>query len=122
MASMNQGGRASAGAILTKPQAHVCSGSIASLYSSAGRFPVSPRSTDMLGVQPACLKRAISEFMHRSNSSLMRCPEVESFRGPLVSRLGAICRFEIGFQVCSSPSRALASFKSSVSKPSVNQP
>ena len=27
MASMNQGGRASAGAILTKPQAHVCSGS-----------------------------------------------------------------------------------------------
>jgi hypothetical protein len=54
--------------------------------------------------------------------SLVRSPEVESFRGPLVSRLGAICRFEIGFQVCSSPSRALASFKSSVSKPSVNQP
>jgi hypothetical protein len=31
-------------------------------------------------------------------------------------------RFEIGCQACSSPSRALASFKSRVSKPSVNQP
>jgi hypothetical protein len=30
-------------------------------------------------------------------------------------------RFEIGCQVCSSSSSALASFKSSVSKPSVNQ-
>jgi hypothetical protein len=68
---------------------------------------------------PVC---AISGLMHRSNSSLVRSPEVESFRGPLVSRLGAICRFEIGFQACSSPSRALASFKPSVSKPSVNQP
>jgi hypothetical protein len=72
--------------------------------------------------QSAYLKRAISGLMNRSNSSLVRSPEVESFRGQLVSRLGAICRFEIGFQACSSPSRALASFKSSVSKPSVNQP
>ena len=31
-------------------------------------------------------------------------------------------RFEIGCQACSSSSSALASFKSSVSKPSVNQP
>jgi hypothetical protein len=31
-------------------------------------------------------------------------------------------RFEIVDQACSSPSRALASFRSSVSKPSVNQP
>ena len=30
--------------------------------------------------------------------------------------------FEIGGQACSSSSRALASFRSSVSKPSVNQP
>jgi hypothetical protein len=31
-------------------------------------------------------------------------------------------RFEIGCQACSSSSKASASFKSSVSKPSVNQP
>jgi hypothetical protein len=31
-------------------------------------------------------------------------------------------RFEIGCQACSSSSSALASFKESVSKPSVNQP
>jgi hypothetical protein len=31
-------------------------------------------------------------------------------------------RFESRCQACSSPSRALASFRSSVSKPSVNQP
>jgi hypothetical protein len=57
-----------------------------------------------------------------ANSSLAGSPEVESFRGPLVSRLGAIRRFEISCQAFSSPSRALASFKSRVSNPSVNQP
>jgi hypothetical protein len=31
-------------------------------------------------------------------------------------------RFETGCHACSSPSKALASFRSSVSKPSMNQP
>jgi hypothetical protein len=41
MASMNHGGRTSAGAILTKPQAHVCSGSFTSFPRRAGhvRYP-----------------------------------------------------------------------------------
>jgi hypothetical protein len=39
-------------------------------------------------------------------------PQLHHFRG----------RFEIGCQACSSSSSALASFRSSVSKPSVNQP
>ena len=40
------------------------------------------------------------------------------------SRMGLVLRgcFEIGCQSCNSSSSALASFKSSVSKPSVNQP
>ena len=39
-----------------------------------------------------------------------------------VMRYGLRGRFEIGCQACSSSKSALASFKSSVSKPSVNQP
>ena len=46
---------------------------------------------------PLCPFRAMNGLMHRSNSSVAGSPEVESFRGPFVSRLGAIRPFENGF-------------------------
>ena len=35
-------------------------------------------------------------LMHRSKTNVAGSSEVEIFRGPFVSRLGAICPFEIG--------------------------
>jgi hypothetical protein len=60
--------------------------------------------------------------MHCSNSIVAGSLEVESFRDPFVSRLGAIRPFENVCHACNSSSKALASFKSRVSNPSVNQP
>ena len=64
-------------------------------------------------------------LMHRSNSSVAGSPEVESFRGPFVSRLGAIRPFEIGLSCVQLVEQGLSLFQVArvepFSEPAVNR-
>ena len=58
-----------------------------------------------------CLHRAMNGLMHRSKTNVAGSSEVEIFRGPFVSRLGAICPFEIGLSCVQLVAQGLGLFQ-----------
>ena len=91
----------------TKRRPHVSYGSFTTKSSVPVRINVRCYSNSDIIVRR-------SEVTLRASSELMRCNKFANATGRRW--------FEIGCQACSSSSNALASFRSSVSKPSVNQP